>query len=241
MNCDDIRELFSDYYDGEDDTGEVAAHLLSCAACADEYQTFAALFDEMKNMPMPELPAGFHQRLMHGVNKEARRKKYVRYMPFAVSMAASILVALFWFAPMFGDGEGDFAVAAPASAPMVAAPASAPMVAEASPEPYIAFDAFGAFAEMAEAVEVIEDSITPRIIDNDFFAVTDVGEFYSFDYVELGEPWDGPPTIYSGTIYGGTVTVYDTSFRLVLWPFFVILIIIWSVAAFIYYRKELKF
>ena len=92
MNCEDVGTLFSEYYDGEGSTDEVLAHLQQCPACAAEYEKYAEFMDQVKALPTPELPIGFHAALMRRINSQKRRKSFRRYLPLATAAAASLLV-----------------------------------------------------------------------------------------------------------------------------------------------------
>jgi hypothetical protein len=75
MNCNEIRELFSEYYDSECGVSDaVTAHLKICEDCVDGYAAYKNLFDEIRAIPQPELPDGFHEKMMAAV-KSAKNKK----------------------------------------------------------------------------------------------------------------------------------------------------------------------
>jgi len=117
LTCKDIRALFSEYYDGyapgEDAPGEItsaeiAAHLHECAACATAYKEYAKLLDDVRTIPMPEIPSGFHESLMEYVEANKERPKYSSISqpkrklslfhtipPFAM-VAASLIFALIY-------------------------------------------------------------------------------------------------------------------------------------------------
>jgi len=139
MNCDDARALFSEYYDGEDFDmlAAFSAHLLECSECAEEYNQYAQLMDEVRALPAPVLPVGFHATLMRQVRSASLRKRRGFYMPI-VAAAASVLILGFWFAWAF-DNDANFAPApAPAPAVMMDAPTMdvvAPAPAAGAPMP----------------------------------------------------------------------------------------------------------
>jgi len=118
MRCENFRDLFSEYYDGQT-TGEIshkeiAAHLAECEACAAEYAEYSALLDEVRNLPEPELPQGFHESLMGYVRENNsvlkpvfartpnKRKRHIiaRVAPL-MAVAASLIFVVVWFAGVF--------------------------------------------------------------------------------------------------------------------------------------------
>jgi anti-sigma factor RsiW len=108
MKCEDVRESFSEYYDGERDD-KVAAHLKDCAACASEYESFCNLIDEIRALPEPQLPSGFFDDLMYVV-KKSQKKRGSFYAPYVLAAAASILLVMIWVGiPNFNytDETGD--------------------------------------------------------------------------------------------------------------------------------------
>jgi len=107
MNCDDIRGLFSGYFDGQlDDTeaAEITAHFEGCEACAKEYEFFCKMINDIRKLPSPALPPGFHGMLMKRVRGERRKRRGV-FMPYLTAAASVLLVVGLWFTflPMF-DG-----------------------------------------------------------------------------------------------------------------------------------------
>jgi len=125
MKCDDVRGLFSEYFDGEaarEDEAAVSVHLRKCAACMLEYEEFCGLLSELQNLPEPQLPEGFSDALRQAVNDSRqvqmnkRNRWRTAYRSFALAAAAGILFAVVWFSGMldFGYDEpvpmaGDFA------------------------------------------------------------------------------------------------------------------------------------
>ena len=65
MRCAQVQELFSELYDGiAERQADLAQHLLDCPACELEYKRYSQLLDELRQLPGPELPAGFHESVM---------------------------------------------------------------------------------------------------------------------------------------------------------------------------------
>ena len=127
MRCNDIRELFSEYYEGEGtSSGEVSAHLQECPACALEYEAFARLINEVRELPQPTLPVGFHETLMRGVKIAARKRRLPVYMPMVAAAAASILVIAIWVSGVFEVGTDYWATPMAVSAPAPPMPPGAP-------------------------------------------------------------------------------------------------------------------
>ena len=74
MRCAQVQELFSEIYDGIAEAG-AAGHLLDCPACAAEYKRYSRLLDELRQLPEPELPAGFHEAMMDKIREIALSDK----------------------------------------------------------------------------------------------------------------------------------------------------------------------
>jgi hypothetical protein len=110
LTCKDIEALFSEYYDSEafeEDTlpkatrAAVAAHLETCAVCAAAYDRYAALLDDVWNLPGVETPPGFHQRLMEYVHantgrQQGHKKSIFRHANTWVAMAATLAAIFLW-------------------------------------------------------------------------------------------------------------------------------------------------
>jgi len=102
MNCEKIKELFSEYHDGElAEAVDVAAHLSGCEACAREYEFFRKMIEDIQNLPVPTPPSGFHDMLMGRVRQE-RRKRRGFFMPYLTAAASIVLLIGLWatFLPM---------------------------------------------------------------------------------------------------------------------------------------------
>ena len=70
MRCAQVQGLFSEIYDGIAEAG-ATQHLLDCPACAAEYKRFSQLLDELRQLPEPGLPVGFHESMMEKVREAA--------------------------------------------------------------------------------------------------------------------------------------------------------------------------
>lgn len=114
MKCEDVLGLFSVFYDKETECAdEISAHLKKCPACALEYKNFCKIIKEIRKLPAPQLPSGFHDELMQGVirsvdNMRKQRKKRVFYRQFALAAAASVLIAFVWLSGVLNFDRRDF-------------------------------------------------------------------------------------------------------------------------------------
>jgi len=134
-SCNDIQSLFSEFYDDNND--EVAKHLNTCIECKNEFEKYAQLMDEVRNLPIPEPPKDFHLRLMSGVRnnknhqkrleQERRKISFQRRFSFATTaVAACFLMAVIWFGGFFESRNTNLSIhdyvnivpTAPASAPI---------------------------------------------------------------------------------------------------------------------------
>jgi len=60
-----VQELFSEIYDGVTQRQALLEkHLTKCPACAAEYEGYKQMLDDMRLLPEPELPQGFHDSVM---------------------------------------------------------------------------------------------------------------------------------------------------------------------------------
>ena len=215
MNCDDIRALFSEHFDNELD--EVSAHLQNCAECAGEFEEYTRLLNQVRNLPEPDLPAGFHDALMRGVRTEARRKKRMAFMPFAMSAAASFLVGLLWFSGAFNFSNENYDFV-PVAMP---APTAAAMDTPAMDEPAarmpvevwdIAPRAAVPIAPFAESEAEIEESEI-QIVWGDEDGI----------FIEPLIIWEE---------FSETYSTYERS--VIIWPLILIIAAVW-IAAFAFY------
>ena len=72
MRCTHVQGLFSEVYDGvAEEQAILEKHIQECPACAAEYKSYSKLLDELKNLPMPELPVDFHEKIMAKVRAVA--------------------------------------------------------------------------------------------------------------------------------------------------------------------------
>ena len=101
MNCDDIRGLFSEYYDGGETDACLTEHFKECLDCASEYDKYRRLIDEVRNLPEPELPPDFHENMMAAVRKHAAKNKQARNPRRYALVAAAILWAVAWISGGF--------------------------------------------------------------------------------------------------------------------------------------------
>jgi len=104
MECKDIRELFSEYYDSMEAEEEITQHLRECPECDREYDEYRQLLDEVQALPAPELPPHFHKTLLAGVHKYAHaqqmKQRHTTYKRIAL-IAASVLWATVWISGVF--------------------------------------------------------------------------------------------------------------------------------------------
>jgi len=120
MTCKNCQAYFSEYYDQAEDHNilkHIEAHLNECAVCYAEYTEFAALLDEMRELPKEENekpPYDFMPQLLKYVNENkgrvqisARRKK-TTWQKFSTAAAAvAVLAASFiWVMTFFDFGSG---------------------------------------------------------------------------------------------------------------------------------------
>jgi len=91
MKCKQVQALFSEMYDAEirtnaitngtglpeeleeADAEAVSAHLKHCPDCMAEYVQYRALMDEVRALPVPDLPPGFHKTAMSRIRSQSRR------------------------------------------------------------------------------------------------------------------------------------------------------------------------
>jgi hypothetical protein len=76
MTCTQLQALFSDHYDNALDAEAAdafAAHTHTCPACAQAYEAYKRLFDEVRALPAPPVPDGLHASLMTAVSAYRRQ------------------------------------------------------------------------------------------------------------------------------------------------------------------------
>jgi len=72
MRCHDVQGLFSEIYDGvAEEQAALQNHLNECPTCAAEYEDYSRLINELRKLPMPELPDNFHETVMAKVREIA--------------------------------------------------------------------------------------------------------------------------------------------------------------------------
>ncbi|MCL2528213.1 MAG: hypothetical protein FWE42_07305 [Defluviitaleaceae bacterium] len=72
MRCAVVQELFSEIYDGmAEGQALLEKHLQNCPTCAAEYEGYKQMLDELRQIPMPELPVGFHESMMEKIREIA--------------------------------------------------------------------------------------------------------------------------------------------------------------------------
>jgi len=122
MDCRDIQDQFSEYYDDDPQSSSVHIHLENCDKCAAEYEKYAQLIDQVRTLPNPEMPQGFHRKLMAYVLNaieistppmfersapvNRRKFKVVRAASYA-TLAASIILAILVAGDVFDRQRDD--------------------------------------------------------------------------------------------------------------------------------------
>lgn len=126
MNCPEVKELLSDYYDAElssDERERVAAHLSNCPDCSDELACYGELSGMVQRLPasVPSQLGWQHFEVLlggqetvkvtdraAGIKRPPRRSWFsYRGLRPAIAVAALLLLAFGWFAiaPWFGHGS----------------------------------------------------------------------------------------------------------------------------------------
>jgi hypothetical protein len=118
MDCREFRELLGDEIDGRlapADAARLAAHVASCAACAEERRDLASLRAAFRAMPRPPVPDGFRAQVLERL-PSGRVIRFPRALGWMVAAAAVGVVAVTLF-HRGGAGGPEFEVAnAPAAA-----------------------------------------------------------------------------------------------------------------------------
>lgn len=250
MGCAEIRELFSEYFDGEvyDD---VLVHLQDCPACAAEFAKYCVLFNEVRVLPEPEPPAGFHEKLMMGIRGRGlrRRNRLARFHPFAVAAAASVLLVIIWFSGTVGFHHLEMRRYEPE-------PHAAffEAFAPAAPVPMLPFHdaeapAFGSefeinlddrvyrreYADIAreDVYEIRDEDLDPYVMWRTFGHYGDYGEDMYRDDHRLREIIDG----HYLTEYE-YITAYASGYAIFLPLLFIALLGIWLCAGIIYMKRR---
>lgn len=99
MNCNEFKELISEYIDDDLDSYNkkmFEEHMKSCKNCMSEYLVFKKIIDGAHELPMEELPKGYCDKLRDNLNrtkkeqKMSMRKRILKY----TSIAAVFLLVL---------------------------------------------------------------------------------------------------------------------------------------------------
>ena len=77
-DCDEVRDISSDYIDGELDEGElderragrVKSHLDGCAPCNAFIRTLRATINLLRSTPKEQAPEGFRSRVRESLSKD---------------------------------------------------------------------------------------------------------------------------------------------------------------------------
>jgi len=112
MRCDAVRELFSEIYDNQaEGQALLIEHIENCPECKEEYRIYTQLFDELRDLPVPELPNGFHETAMDNIrsllpsaplNTVKQNKRNTKTAGFAarrwagIAAAACLLLVSIW-------------------------------------------------------------------------------------------------------------------------------------------------
>jgi hypothetical protein len=105
MDCPEVKELLSAYYDDELPSNQriaVAEHLAGCGECARELEGFRRLSALAEGLTQPESPAHIWQQLDRQLDVESRtaHERPTFRQPAArlgLAAAAAILIAVGWF------------------------------------------------------------------------------------------------------------------------------------------------
>lgn len=112
VNCENVVEMFSGYYDGDDTLplGKINAHLTQCESCRKEYEAFASLINDVRNLPAPDVPHGFYQTMLDyvasrkvnvasQVYKKPRRRRLLSGYVSTSAIAAALVLLFMWATP----------------------------------------------------------------------------------------------------------------------------------------------
>lgn len=115
MNCDQLRELYTAFRDGELDAqlrSEVEDHLAECPACAQLYTELDALRESIADAPSLAVPAGLSERVIAQV-KQARPKPWIYRVGWQLGVAAMLVLVVGSYALMSQIGGMKSAEAPP--------------------------------------------------------------------------------------------------------------------------------
>jgi len=104
MECKDLSELLSDYYDNTlsaFNKETVTKHLLSCKKCNLKYRTYCEALVYLKAVPDEELPGEFYAGLDKKIN-EVEQPFYLKYLPYLTLKNASVGVLGLLFGLVIG-------------------------------------------------------------------------------------------------------------------------------------------
>ncbi len=115
MNCDQLRELYTAFHDGELDAqlrSEVEGHLAECPACAQLYAELDALREAIAEAPSLAVPAGLSERVIAQVQL-ARPKPWIYRVGWQLGVAAMLVIVVGSYALMSQMGGMKSAEAPP--------------------------------------------------------------------------------------------------------------------------------
>ncbi|MCL2360998.1 MAG: hypothetical protein FWC73_04185 [Defluviitaleaceae bacterium] len=173
MRCAEVQGLFSEIYDNRaEDQALLISHIENCSDCTNEYRAYSQLLDELRQLPEPDLPEGFHETAMDNIRalmqftpqREVRRsRRNTKTAGFAarrwagIAVVACLLLMSLWAVRVFNFGQrhDDFEYAAPQAAADMAVTAPAPT--EAAPVVEELADEFLDNLELAAEAEWMDD------------------------------------------------------------------------------------
>ena len=192
MRCNHVQGLFSEIYDGiAEEQAILVQHLQECPSCAEKYASFCRLIDELRALPQPEVPEGFHETVMAKIRAlppdelEAAAPKIINFPQpqnkalakaataarrwASVAAAACVLLVSLWamrVADFQWATRSDFAPPAPMFAPA------------GEPQMQYVMPAAGAAEESAELW-----SYGAFVDEDDYYGV----DFRVFSYADMDE------------------------------------------------------
>ncbi len=107
MTCEVCLELLSAYIDEQTDEQEraqIRVHIDTCDTCARTLKALEEVRDMTKDLPVPELPDGLHEKMMEAVRREAKKRGKVK--PAWIGVAAAAAFALIAGASLLSGGIG---------------------------------------------------------------------------------------------------------------------------------------
>ena len=102
MKCEDIKELLTEYLDGElpaDDAAAVEEHTAGCGACRAELDALRQTAALLKSLPKADAPSGLAQNVTASLDREVadhRRAALMRWMHVGgwLSAAAAVIIVI---------------------------------------------------------------------------------------------------------------------------------------------------